>query len=356
MVSGPASRVITFDRTVRPDKCQEANDGNPPFTVEAITRTYFYRHKAYVIVGEVNSFALEFVDWMVSRGCRNLLLTASHRTFTGYQRLCLHRWQTAGASVVVSEADVSIPRGALQIIKEAEAMGPIGGIFNISVCHEDGWVADHATEVYQTDYKTKAEGMRHLDENSRKLCPYLDHFVIFSSVYSGRGTSGRTLSGYVDSTLERLCERRVADGFPGVVIQWGAIDEAGLAREAPTQEAEFEATQPQYIKSALAVVEKFLNQNHPVFSSLVKAEVTSSSEKKPEKNPLVDSVARILGFQDSSKLNHNTNLGELGLDSVMGVQALTVIEKYTGLALSVHGIRTLTLNGLREMSKEPRAN
>ncbi|XP_075559826.1 fatty acid synthase-like [Dermacentor variabilis] len=341
---------------VRPDKCQEAKEGRQPFTVEAIARTYFYRHKAYVIVGDLNTFALEFVDWMVSRGCRHILLTASHGTFTGYQRLCLHRWQTAGASVVVSEAAVSTTRGALQIIKEAEAMGPIGGIFNVSVCHEDSWVADHANEVYQTDYKAKAEGMRHLDEHSRKLCPQLDHFVIFSSVCSGRGTSGRTLSGYVDSTLERLCERRVADGLPGVAIQWGAIDEAGLAREAQTQQVESEATQPQHIRSALEVVEKFLNQNHPVVSSLVKAEVTSSSEKKPEKNPLVDSVARILGFQDSTKLNHNTNLGELGLDSVMGVQALTVIEKYTGLALSVQGIRTLTLNGLREMSKEPRAN
>ncbi|XP_054925826.1 fatty acid synthase-like [Dermacentor andersoni] len=337
---------------VRPDKFQEAKDGTPPFTVEAIARTYFYRHKAYVIVGEVNSFALEFVDWMVSRGCRNLLLTASHGAFTAYQRLCLHRWETAGASVVFSEADVSTTRGALQIIKEAEAMGPIGGIFNVSVCHEDNWIADHATEVYQTDYKTKAEGMRNLDEHSRNLCPHLDHFVVFSSVCSGRGTSGRTLSGYVDSTLERLCDRRVADGFPGVAIQWGAIDEAGLAREAQNHQVAFEATQPQHIKSCFEVLEKFLNENHPVVSSLVKAEVTSSSEKKPDKNPLVDSVARILGFQDSSKVNYNTNLGELGLDSVMGVQALTVIEKHTGLALSVKGIRMLTLNGLREMSKE----
>ncbi|XP_075559822.1 fatty acid synthase-like [Dermacentor variabilis] len=319
-----ASKVVL---QVRPDKCQEAKEGRQPFTVEAIARTYFYRHKAYVIVGDLNTFALEFVDWM-----------------------------TAGASVVVSDADVSTTRGALQIIKEAEAMGPIGGIFNVSVCHEDSWVADHGNEVYQTDYKAKAEGMRHLDEHSRKLCPHLDHFAVFSSLCSGRGTSGRTLSGYVDSTLERLCERRVADGFPGVAIQWGAMDEAGLAREAQTQQVAFEATQPQHIRSALEVLEKFLNQNHPVVSSLVKAEVTSSSEMKPEKNPLVDSVARILGFQDSSKLNHNTNLGELGLDSVMGVQVLTAIEKYTGLALSVQGIRTLTLNGLREMSKEPRAS
>ncbi|KAH7949481.1 hypothetical protein HPB49_011282 [Dermacentor silvarum] len=341
---------------MRPEKSQEVKDSSPPFTVEAIARTYFYRHKAYVIVGEASSFALEFVHWMVSRGCRNLLLTASQGALTGYQRLCLHRWQTAGASVVVSEADVSTTHGALQIIEEAEAMGPIGGIFNVSVCHEDSWVANHATEVYQTDYKTRAEGMRHLDEHSRKLCPQLDHFVIFSSVCSGRGTSGRTLSGYVDSILERLCERRVADGFPGVAIQWGAIDEGGLTYEAQRHQAAFEATQPQHIKSSLAVMEKFLNQSHPVVSSLVKAEVTSSSEKKQEKNPLVDSVARILGFQDSSKLNHNINLGELGLDSVMGVQALTVIEKYTGLALSVQGIRTLTLNGLREMSKEQRVN
>nr|XP_054923967.1 fatty acid synthase-like [Dermacentor andersoni] len=337
---------------VRPEKSDPIKDSSQPFRVEAIARTYFYSSKAYVIVGEMSGFALEFVDWMVSRGCRKLLLTASHGVLMGYPRLCLHRWKTVGASVVVSGADASTMHGALQIIEEAEAMGPVGGIFNVSACHEDSWVADQASEVYQRYYKTKLGGTRHLDEHSRKLCPQLDHFVVFSSLSSGRGTSKRTLSGYVDSTLERLCERRVENGFPALAIQWGVIDEGCQAHEAQCPEAAFEATQPQRMRSALEVMERFLNQSHPVVSSFVKAEVTSSLGNERETNFLVDSVTRILGFQDSSKLNHNSNLGELGLDSIMGAEVLMVIEKCTGLVLSVQGLRQLTLNSLRELSKK----
>ncbi|XP_049273833.1 fatty acid synthase-like [Rhipicephalus sanguineus] len=248
---------------VREDTSHQSGDSSSPFTVEAIARTYFYRHKAYVVVGDVSSFALEFVDWMVTRGCRKLLLSGGRAMVTGYQRLCLHRWRTAGASVVVSEVDVSSPQGALQVIKEAEAMGPVGGIFNVSLCHEDAWVADQRTEVHHADYKIKVDGTRHLDEHSRKLCPQLDHFVVFSSVCSGRGTSGRSLSGYVDSTLERLCERRAADGLPGLAIQWGSIDGGYLNNNSQSPQTMFEGTQPQRIKSFLDVMERFLNQSHP---------------------------------------------------------------------------------------------
>ncbi|KAL1474415.1 hypothetical protein MTO96_037990 [Rhipicephalus appendiculatus] len=388
----PEAREASTNKVVlqiRHDGSHQTKDSSPPFTIEAIARAYFYTHKAYVVVGEVSSFALEFVDWMVTRGCRKLLLTGGRGMATGYQRLCLHRWRTAGASVVVSELDVSSPQGALQVIKDAQAMGPVGGIFNVSLCHEDGRVADQATELQKVDHKTKVDGARLLDQHSRQLCSQLDHFVVFSSVCSGRGTSGRSLSGYVDSALERLCERRAADGtsrgldhlqcsllrehcetlitlltkvimlslsFLGLAIQWGPIEGDSLNNSSQSPQAVFEGTQPQRIKSFLEVMERFLNQRHPVVSSFVKAEVDSSSEKKPERNHLVDSVTRILGFQDSSTLNQNSNLGELGLDSIMGVQILTVIEKCTGLALSVQGIRQITLNGLREMSKEQRVN
>ncbi|KAH8038083.1 hypothetical protein HPB51_021640 [Rhipicephalus microplus] len=333
----------------------QTEDGSSPFTIEAIARTYFYTHKAYVVVGEASSVALELVDWMVTRGCRKVLLTGGRGMVTGYQRLCLHRWQTAGASVVVSEVDVSTPQGALQVIKDAEAMGPVGGIFNVSLCHEDGLTADRATEARKIDYKTKVDGARHLDEHSRKMCSQLDHFVVFSSMCSGRGTPKSSLSGYVDSALERLCERRAADGFPGLAIQWGIID-GNSFNDSQSTEAVFEGTQPQRMKSFLEVMERFLNQSHPIVSSFVKAEVHSSSDKKSEKNHLVDSVTRILGFQDSSTLNQDSSLGELGLDSIMGVQILKVLEESTGLALSVQGIRHVTLNDLRAMSEERRVN
>lgn len=54
-----------------------------------------------------------------------------------------------------------------------------------------------------------------LDAASRELAPELEYFVAFSSVSCGRGNAGQTNYGYANSAMERICERRRADGLPG---------------------------------------------------------------------------------------------------------------------------------------------
>lgn len=40
---------------------------------------------------------------------------------------------------------------------------------------------------------------------------------------SGYGNTGQTNYGMANSIMERICEKRRADGLPGLGIQWGAI-------------------------------------------------------------------------------------------------------------------------------------
>lgn len=53
-------------------------------------------------------------------------------------------------------------------------------------------------------------------------------FVVFSSVSCGRGNAGQTNYGMANSIMERICEKRKADGFPALAIQWGAIGEVNF--------------------------------------------------------------------------------------------------------------------------------
>ncbi len=46
---------------------------------------------------------------------------------------------------------------------------------------------------------------------------------MFSSVSCGRGNQGQTNYGMSNSIMERICEKRHADGLPGLAIQWGAV-------------------------------------------------------------------------------------------------------------------------------------
>ncbi|KAL1473650.1 hypothetical protein MTO96_038544 [Rhipicephalus appendiculatus] len=177
----------------------------PPI-VEATARTWFYEHKSYVITGGLGGFGLELAEWMVNRGCRKLLLTTRSGVRTGYQRLCIHRFRKTGASVIVRKMDASEEDGARKVIEEAAAMGPIGGIFILAVLLRDGLIENQTAEAFETVFKIKIDGTRHLDQLSRKMCPELDHFVAFSSLSSGVGNVGQTNYGYANSAMERICE------------------------------------------------------------------------------------------------------------------------------------------------------
>ncbi|KAK8785380.1 hypothetical protein V5799_008255 [Amblyomma americanum] len=196
--------------------------------VEAAARTWVYEDKSYVIIGGLGGFGLELANWMVGRGCRSLLLSSRSGVRTGYQKLQLRRWHAAGAKVRVTRANASTACGARKIIDEASTMGAVGGIFNLGLVLRDALLESQSPEAFEAVCRVKVDGTRHLDELSRKLCPELDHFVAFSSLASGHGNIGQTGYGYANAAMERICERRVADGFPDTwsafpVIFWSAL-------------------------------------------------------------------------------------------------------------------------------------
>ncbi|XP_037565632.1 fatty acid synthase [Dermacentor silvarum] len=352
MASGKHKGKIMLE--IQPEKTLQENSVPRLLIVEATALTWFYGHKSYVITGGLGGFGLELAEWMVNRGCRKLLLTTRSGVRTGYQRLCLHRWQKAGAKVIVRKIDASEEDGARKIIEEATAMGPIGGIFVLAVLLRDGLLENQTAEYFETVFKIKIDGTRHLDELSCKMCPELDHFVCFSSLASGMGNVGQTNYGYANSAMERICELRAARGLPGLAIQWGAIADVGVFHEIMGDDATIAGTTPQRISSCITLMDQFLNQNHPVVSSCVKADL--STEGDSNKCDLVAVIARILGVKDPASLNHAICFSELGMDSLMAVEVRQAIERYIGLTLSMQEIRQLTMNVLQKLNESTRAN
>ena len=69
---------------------------------------------------------------------------------------------------------------------------------------------------FQTVSSPKVQGTINLDAVTRDTCKdSLDWFVTFSSVSCGRGNAGQANYGFANSVMERICEKRVADGLPG---------------------------------------------------------------------------------------------------------------------------------------------
>ncbi|XP_042150461.1 fatty acid synthase-like [Ixodes scapularis] len=348
MASGKHMGKVVLE--VRPEEPQRQTMAATPLSVEAHARTYFFEDKSYVVAGGLGGFGLELADWMVARGCRRLLLTARSGVRMGYQRLCLHRWRLAGAKVAVSRADMATEEGARALLREAAALGPVGGIFNLALVLRDALLENQTAEAFEAVCRSKVAGTLHLDAASRELCPQLDHFVAFSSVSCGRGNKGQTNYGYANSVMERVCERRVADGLPGLAIQWGAIGDVGVLRETMGADVVVGGTVPQRIGSCLTVLDRFLRQGHPVVSSLVKADLFSGAKTK-DKHDLVQTVAHIFGVKDPSSLNPSLTLGELGMDSLMGVEVMQTIERDYDLNLSMQEIRQLSIGQLKEIGR-----
>ena len=56
-------------------------------------------------------------------------------------------------------------------------------------------------------------------------------------------------------------------------------------------------------------------------------------------------------MNDVSQLNPDANLGDLGLDSLMGVEIKQALERDYDIVLSMKDIRTLTLNKLQQLAE-----
>ena len=64
---------------------------------------------------------------------------------------------------------------------------------------------------------------------------------------------------------------------------------------------------------------------------------------------VIQTIAHILGINDLSQLDLSASMGDLGLDSLMGVEIKQALERDYDIVLSMKDIRTLTLSQLKEM-------
>ncbi|KAL3877602.1 hypothetical protein ACJMK2_035297 [Sinanodonta woodiana] len=89
--------------------------------------------KVYILTGGLGGFGLELADWLIDRGARYLVLTSRSGMRTGYQCRKLRLWRECGVTVQLSRRDVTNPGETSLLITEAQANGPIGGIFHLAM-------------------------------------------------------------------------------------------------------------------------------------------------------------------------------------------------------------------------------
>ncbi|XP_020286674.1 fatty acid synthase-like isoform X2 [Pseudomyrmex gracilis] len=313
-------------------------------------RYYCLSDRTYIILGGLGGFGLELTEWLISRGARNVVLTSRSGIKTGYQRLKVSLWRSYGVNItIVKNNNIINPTDCEHLLLSAEKDAPVDAIFNLAVVLKDNILKNQTIESFVESFRAKAWPTLMLDELSRKICPKLRHFVVFSSVSCGRGNAGQTNYGMANSVMERICERRVKDGFPGLAIQWGAIGDVGLVADMQENDKKLVigGTLQQGILSCLNELDKFLLQNRPIVSSMVVAE---KKQRASEFTNIFEIVAAIMNIKDVKKLSQTTSLAELGMDSMMAVEIKQTMERDFNVYLSLQEIRSLTFAKLFDMS------
>lgn len=271
--------------------CDEEKTGNVPVLAEP--RYYCDSEKSYVILGGLGGFGLELADWLVLRGAKNLVLTSRTGMKSGYQSMRIGLWKSYGVNVlIIKGADAANRKDCEFILKSAAKQGPVDAIFNLAEVMKDALYENQTLQSFEESFKPKAWSTKMLDELSRKLCPQLQHFVVFSSVSSGRGNIGQTNYGMANFAMERICEQRVADGLPGLAVQWGAIGDVGISVEQQEHNKKLVTSGilQQKMSSCLEKLEVFLLQNRSIVSSMMVADKDTTHTAN-----IVETVLKILG-------------------------------------------------------------
>ncbi|KYN01849.1 Fatty acid synthase [Cyphomyrmex costatus] len=315
----------------------------------ADARYYCDSNKTYLILGGLGGFGLELADWLILRGAKNLVLTSRTGIKNGYQRLKVELWKSYGVNVlIITGVDASNRKDCEFILNSAEKQGPVDAIFNLAVVLKDYICKNQTPESFEETFRAKARATKMLDELSRKLCPQLQQFVVFSSASCGRGNAGQTNYGMANSIMERICEHRAANGLPGLAIQWGAIGEVGLLADWQDNNKDLVTggTLQQTVSSCLEKLENFLLQNHPVVSCMVVAEKRGSAYEAID---IVEVVANIMNINDSKTVAQYISLTELGMNSLMAVEIKRILECEYDIFLTAQDMRNLNFAKLVEM-------
>ena len=327
----------------------------------------------YLITGGLGALGLSVAQWLAERGAGHLLLVGRSGVSTDDQRDAIAAIEAAGARVTVGSADVADrPRMAALLAAHTTAQAPLRGVVHAAGVLDDGVITEQSVQRFHTVMASKVAGAWNLHRLTADAP--LDFFVLYSSVVSVLAAPGQGNYAAANAFLDGLAHHRRALGLPACAINWGPFSEVGLAA-AQENRASRLATQgmlsltrtdglevltrlidqpPAQVCAMLVNVAQWLDFNPsaalwPYVAEIVaeagqasltgdEALLASFREATPRARRMrvMDfirgEVATVLRL-DPSRVELDTPLMNLGIDSLMGLELRNRLDSNLGLAL-----------------------
>jgi acyl transferase domain-containing protein/acyl-CoA synthetase (AMP-forming)/AMP-acid ligase II/acyl carrier protein len=182
---------------------------------------------AYWITGGTGALGLQVARWLVSRGARQLVLTARRPA----EPAELAEFRAAGADVRVLVADVAEPADVRRVLDTiARELGPLRGIVHAAGRLGREPLATLTPEALADVLRPKLAGARVLQAATEALP--LDFLILFSSIASVWGAKGQAHYAAANHALDAFAQRQRAHGRPVWSVNWGPWSGGGMAGDA----------------------------------------------------------------------------------------------------------------------------
>lgn len=194
--------------------------------VPAGANTPLFRADAtYLISGGLGGLGLAVAEWMTREGARTIVLTG-RRGAVGEAEDCVRRLRATGVRVEVAQSDIASAADVRRLLGDIrDSMPPLRGVIHAAMVLDDASLVELDDARIDTVMAPKMRGAWHLHRET--LSDPLDHFVMFSSLTSMFGNPLQANYAAANAYLDALAHDRHAQGRPALAVNWGPLAQVG---------------------------------------------------------------------------------------------------------------------------------
>ncbi len=336
--------------------------------------TVFRADRTYLVTGGLGALGLELAQWAVAQGARHLTLVGRRSPSVEAAQVLQHL-RDRGAEVRIEAVDVAEPGAAERVVALSNpAAAPLAGVIHAAGVLEDGVLAELSDAAVSRVLHPKVAGAWNLHQATRELP--LEFFLFVSSAAGLLGTPGQAAYASANAFLDALAAHRHATGVAALSVAFGPFAGLGMASSATVKRSlERLGVDALEVAPTLSALGELMcrEQRAPAFGWLTMetrrwfemfpqlaasprwddlrdsqkaapvAELrgalgarvrAATASSRPEL--LSEALAAMLGHAlriAPEKIEANTPLAALGVDSLLGLELRNSLEKALGASL-----------------------
>lgn len=193
------------------------------------SRTYcgLHRQASYLITGGTSGFGLALAEWLADQGVAHLVLVSRRGRLADADQPRLERLRTM-SRVTLAAVDVTDTAAVSKLYAQLAADElPLRGVFHCAMVLADAWLRELDSTSLDRVLRPKVAGAFNLHTASEEI--ELDCFVLFSSVSALVGNPGQAAYAAANACLDGIAHWRRGLGLPALSVNWGSIGDVGVA-------------------------------------------------------------------------------------------------------------------------------